>query len=104
MPRTIRLAPFRARSAMAAWCGGSSMGIEGGDTGAETRKAQHLAVDPGWPPGHDPTEPMAAQTRSIPHGPVKQFSVFAENRVGRLYGLATLLKDNNVHIMALTVL
>jgi hypothetical protein len=35
---------------------------------------------------------------------VKQFSVFAENRVGRLYDLTTLLKDNNVHIMAITVL
>jgi hypothetical protein len=47
---------------------------------------------------------MAAQTRSLPRDPVKQFSVFAENRVGRLYDLATLLKDNNVHIMAITVL
>jgi hypothetical protein len=47
---------------------------------------------------------MAAQTKSRPHDPVKQFSVFAENRVGRLYDLTTLLKDNNVHIMAITVL
>ncbi len=47
---------------------------------------------------------MAAQTSSAPHDPVKQFSVFAENRVGRLYDLATLLKDNEVHIMAITVL
>src|SRR5580658_2051372 len=53
---------------------------------------------------HDATEPMSAQTRSLPHDPVTQFSVFAENRVGRLYDLATLLKDNNVHIMAITVL
>ena len=36
--------------------------------------------------------------------PVKQFSVFAENRVGRLYDLCSLLKANNVHVMALTVL
>jgi hypothetical protein len=36
--------------------------------------------------------------------PVKQFSVFAENRVGRLYDLTTLLKQHNVHIMAITVL
>ncbi len=35
---------------------------------------------------------------------MKQFSVFAENRVGRLYDLTTLLKGNNVHIMAITVL
>jgi hypothetical protein len=36
--------------------------------------------------------------------PVKQFSVFAENRVGRLYDLIALLKEHNVHVMALTVL
>ncbi len=36
--------------------------------------------------------------------PVKQFSVFTENRVGRLSDLTTLLKANDVHIMALTVL
>jgi len=47
---------------------------------------------------------MAAQTRAMPNDPVKQFSVFAENRVGRLYDLTTLLKDNSVHIMAITVL
>jgi hypothetical protein len=45
-----------------------------------------------------------ARTKVMPHDPVKQFSVFAENRVGRLYDLTTLLKDNNVHIMAITVL
>ncbi len=47
---------------------------------------------------------MAAQTSATPHDPVKQFSVFAENRVGRLYDLTSLLKDNDVHIMAITVL
>jgi len=36
--------------------------------------------------------------------PVKQFSVFAQNRVGRLYDLTSLLAANNVHIMAVTVL
>jgi hypothetical protein len=36
--------------------------------------------------------------------PVKQFSVFVQNRVGRLFDLTALLKDNNVHIMAITVL
>lgn len=36
--------------------------------------------------------------------PVKQFSVFTENRVGRLSDLTTLLKANDVHIVALTVL
>jgi len=47
---------------------------------------------------------MAAQTSTTPHDPVKQFSVFAENRVGRLYDLTSLLNCNNVHIMAITVL
>ncbi len=36
--------------------------------------------------------------------PVKQFSVFTENRVGRLSDLTSLFKANDVHIMALTVL
>jgi len=36
--------------------------------------------------------------------PVRQFSVFTENRVGRLSDLTTLFKANDVHIMALTVL
>jgi|SRR5579871_4889933 len=47
---------------------------------------------------------MAAQTSTTPNDPVKQFSVFAENRVGRLYDLTSLLKSNNVHVMAITVL
>jgi hypothetical protein len=36
--------------------------------------------------------------------PVIQFSVFAENRVGRLHDLTALLKENLVHVMAMTVL
>ncbi len=47
---------------------------------------------------------MAAPNLSIGRDPVKQFSVFAENRVGRLNDLAALFKDHNVHIMAITVL
>lgn len=47
---------------------------------------------------------MAAPHLSIGRDPVKQFSVFAENRVGRLNDLAALFKDQNVHIMAITVL
>jgi hypothetical protein len=47
---------------------------------------------------------MAAQTSTTPNDPVKQFSVFAENRLGRLYDLTTLLKDNDVHVMGITVL
>ncbi len=35
---------------------------------------------------------------------MKQFSVFAENRVGRLHDLTALFKQHNVHIMAITVL
>lgn len=47
---------------------------------------------------------MAAQISTSSSDPVKQFSVFCENRVGRLYDLTALLKDNNVHVMAITVL
>ena len=47
---------------------------------------------------------MAAQTSTSSNDPVKQFSVFAENRVGRLHDLTTLLRENNVHVMAITVL
>lgn len=47
---------------------------------------------------------MAAQISMSSNDPVKQFSVFAENRVGRLHDLTTLFRAHNVHIMALTVL
>ena len=47
---------------------------------------------------------MASTNITIGTDPVKQFSVLAENRVGRLYDLTALFKSNNVHIMALTVL
>lgn len=47
---------------------------------------------------------MAAQISTSPNDPVKQFSVFAENRLGRLYDLTSLLKDHNVHVMGITVL
>lgn len=51
------------------------------------------------------TFPLMASTRTeIAADPVKQFSVFAENRVGRLFDLTALFKENDVHIMALTVL
>jgi hypothetical protein len=45
-----------------------------------------------------------AQISTTPNDPVKQFSVFAENRLGRLYDLTALLKDNEVHVMGITVL
>jgi len=47
---------------------------------------------------------MADTHLSIASDPVKQFSVFTENRVGRLHELSALLKQNSVHIIALTVL
>jgi len=47
---------------------------------------------------------VAAQISTSSNNPVKQFSVFTENRVGRLHDLTSLFKKNNVHIMALTVL
>jgi len=47
---------------------------------------------------------MASQTDTSPADPVKQFSVFVANRVGLLHELTALLKRNNVHVMAITVL
>jgi hypothetical protein len=47
---------------------------------------------------------MDTPSTSIAQDPVKQFSVFAENRVGRLNELAGLFREHNVHIMAITVL
>jgi len=47
---------------------------------------------------------MAAQISTSPLDPVKQFSVFTENRVGRLHDLTSLFKAHNVHIIAITVL
>ena len=36
--------------------------------------------------------------------PVKQFSVFIENRVGRLFDLVAMLTAHNVHIMAMSTI
>jgi hypothetical protein len=47
---------------------------------------------------------MAARTSARSQDPVKQFSVFTENRVGLLHDLAKLLKQSNVHVVAITVL
>jgi hypothetical protein len=47
---------------------------------------------------------MAAASTSIAADPVRQFSVFTENRVGRLHDLSALLGNNEVHVMAITVL
>jgi hypothetical protein len=41
---------------------------------------------------------------TISTDPVKQFSVFTENRVGRLFDLTSLLAMHNVHVMAVSVL
>ncbi|HEY0947291.1 MAG TPA: acetolactate synthase [Opitutaceae bacterium] len=47
---------------------------------------------------------MADASTALALDPVKQFSVFAENRVGRLFDLSAVLKEHNVHIIAVTVL
>lgn len=47
---------------------------------------------------------MATPKLFVGRDPVKQFSVFAENRVGRLNDLVALFKEYNVHIIAITVL
>ncbi len=45
----------------------------------------------------DTAVPVAAE-------PVKQFSVFIENRVGRLHDLVNLPAKHNIHIMAITTI
>ncbi|MEX2044331.1 MAG: acetolactate synthase [Opitutus sp.] len=47
---------------------------------------------------------MAAQIATSPNDPVKQFSVFAENRLGRLHDLTSLFKEHRVHVMGITVI
>lgn len=47
---------------------------------------------------------MTSPNTSIARDPVKQFSVFAENRIGRLNDLVALFREHNVHIVAITVL
>ncbi len=47
---------------------------------------------------------MSKISNSTASDPVIQFSVFTENKVGRLFDLTSLLKDNNVHVIAVTVL
>ena len=49
----------------------------------------------------DPT-PMADTTLST--DPARQFSVFTENRLGRLFDLTSLLATQHVHVMAISVL
>jgi hypothetical protein len=43
-------------------------------------------------------------TTTTPGDPIKQFSVFTANQVGRLHELTALFKQNDVHVMAITVL
>jgi hypothetical protein len=45
----------------------------------------------------DTAAPVAAD-------PVKQFSVFIENRVGRLHDVVSLFAKHNIHIMAMTTI
>ncbi|WP_438481009.1 acetolactate synthase [Oleiharenicola lentus] len=47
---------------------------------------------------------MPDTSAPIATDPVKQFSVFIENRVGRLHDLVALLAKHNVHIMAMTTI
>jgi len=47
---------------------------------------------------------MAEMETTIAQDPVRQFSVFIENRVGRLHELTAVLARHNVHIMAMTTL
>jgi hypothetical protein len=43
-------------------------------------------------------------TKSSRHVPVKQFSIFTENKVGRLNEVVNLLRSHHIHVMALTTM
>jgi hypothetical protein len=47
---------------------------------------------------------MALQVETTRRDPIRQFSVFAENRVGRLFDLISLFAFRDVHVMALSTL
>ncbi len=48
---------------------------------------------------------MAVKTLSGQRGdPVRQFSVFTANRLGRLHDLIDMLRDRSIHVLALMVL
>ena len=49
---------------------------------------------------------MSAEITSIPGAfePIIQFSIYADNRVGRLNEIIRLLADHEVHIMAMSVI
>lgn len=46
----------------------------------------------------------AATMKQRSRDPVKQFSIFIPNKLGRLHDLTALLKSQQVHVLALTVL
>ncbi|OAM89381.1 acetolactate synthase [Termitidicoccus mucosus] len=47
---------------------------------------------------------MSAEITSYSSDPVRQFSIFTENRIGRLHDLAALFAEHDVHIVAVTAL
>jgi hypothetical protein len=47
---------------------------------------------------------MSDTTAPVASEPVRQFSVFIENRVGRLHDLVSLFAQHDIHIMAMTVI
>ncbi|MBX3744240.1 MAG: acetolactate synthase [Verrucomicrobiae bacterium] len=48
---------------------------------------------------------MSSSTLTCPgNEPVRQFSVFVANKLGRIHDLSSLLKQHEVHILAVTVL
>ncbi len=47
---------------------------------------------------------MSETAETLSAEPVTQFSVFIENRVGRLHDLVALFAHHNIHILAMTVI
>jgi len=52
----------------------------------------------------DDTTMQAKTMRARPGDAVKQFSVFTENKLGRLHDLIGLFESHNVHVLAMTTL
>lgn len=52
----------------------------------------------------DTASPTPGTVTPVAADPVKQFSVFIESRVGRLFNLVALLTAHNVHVMAITTI
>lgn len=62
-----------------------------------------MRVDRPPAPAYESRE-MEEMETTVAQDPVTQFSLFIENRVGRLHELSRMLAKHNIHVMAMTTL